>query len=277
MKTRVLTGLAIVAPAFYLLGWSPKWLFMAVQIAVAEFGLYEYIGISRKSGVAVFAAVLYAAGAALCLLQWAALRDSEGVELIAFVILLLLVPVIALWEAPDLKTYLGRTTSSLFGIFYAAFCLSFLFPLRFARVGAGLANGRALVYFLFVVICAGDIFAYFTGRSWGRHYLFPRVSPKKTVEGAVGGLVASVFFGWLFARFFWRPAHTAAILGLAVCVAVAGQFGDLVESALKRGAGMKDSGAVLPGHGGVLDRVDSLLFGAPVLWLALVLRNWVHL
>lgn len=276
MKTRVLTGLAIVVPAFYLLGWSPKWLFMAVLIAIAERGLYEYVVISRNTGISVLAPACYAAGAALCILQWVALHDSEGIELVALVVLLLVIPAVALWTTQDLKLYLGSAASTLLGIFYAAFCLSFLFPLRFSGVGADMANGRQIVYFLFVVICAGDIFAYFTGRWRGRHFLFPRVSPKKTLEGAAGGLAASVFFGWLYARWFWRPAHTVVILVLAVCIAVAGQIGDLVESALKRGAGMKDSGAVLPGHGGLLDRVDSLLFGALVLWLALVLRDWIH-
>lgn len=277
MKTRVLTGLAIVVPAFYLLGWSPKWLFMAVMIAVAERGLYEYAVISGNTGIRVPAPVCYAAGAALCVLQWVALRNSEAIELAALVILLLVIPAVAVWTTADLTFYLGSVASTLLGIFYAAFCLSFLFPLRFSDVGADMANGREIVYFLFVVICAGDIFAYFTGRWRGRHFLFPKVSPKKTLEGAAGGLAASVFFGWIFARWFWRPGHTAVILALAVATAIAGQIGDLVESALKRGAGMKDSGAVLPGHGGVLDRVDSLLFGAPVLWLALVLRSWIHI
>lgn len=277
MKTRVLTGLAILVPAFYLLGWSPKWLFMAVMIAVAERGLYEYAAISLNTGIKVLGPACYAAGAALCLLQWVALQDSERIELAALVVLILLIPAAALWSTADLKLYMGSAASTLLGIFYAAFCLSFLFPLRFSSVGRGMANGREIVYFLFVVICAGDIFAYFTGRWRGRHSLFPRVSPKKTVEGAAGGLAASVFFGWIYARWYWRPAHTAVILALAVAIAIAGQIGDLVESALKRGAGMKDSGAVLPGHGGLLDRVDSLLFGAPVLWLALVLRSWIHL
>lgn len=276
MKTRVLTGLAIVVPAFYLLGWSPKWLFMAVMIAVAERGLYEYVGISRNTGISVPAPACYAAGAALCLLQWVALHNSETIELAALVVLLLVIPAAAVWTTVDLKLYLGGVASTLLGIFYAAFCLSFLFPLRFSNVGADMANGREIVYFLFVVICAGDIFAYFTGRWRGRHFLFPKVSPKKTLEGAAGGLAASVFFGWIYARWFWRPGHTAVILMLAVAVAIAGQVGDLVESALKRGAGMKDSGALLPGHGGMLDRVDSLLFGAPVLWLALVLTTRIH-
>ncbi|MGH9449465.1 MAG: phosphatidate cytidylyltransferase [Terriglobia bacterium] len=277
MKTRVLTGVAILVPAIYLLGWSPKWLFMAAMIALAERCLYEYFFISRQSGVKGLPAVGYVGGGAICVLQWPALRYSQGIVFVALIVLLVLVPSLALWKTPDLRQYLGSATATLFGLFYVAFTFSCLFPLRFAGMGAGLANGRQIVFFLFAVICAGDIFAYFTGRFLGRHLMFPRVSPKKTIEGALGGLAASVVLGWVYAHWFWRTGDTKVILLLAFCVAVAGQVGDLVESALKRGAGLKDSGALLPGHGGILDRVDSLLFGAPVLWLALALRSRIHL
>lgn len=273
MKTRVLTGVAILAPAIYLLGWSPKWLFMGVMIILAERCLYEYFVISRQSGVKTLSLVGYVGGGVICILQWPALRYSQGLEFVALITLLILVPSIALWKTPDLKQYLGSAAATLLGLFYVAFSFSCLFPLRFDGLGVGLANGRQIIFFLFAVICAGDIFAYFTGRLLGRHLMFPRVSPKKTMEGAAGGLAASLILGWVYAHWFWRTSDTKVILLLALCVAIAGQVGDLVESALKRGASMKDSGALLPGHGGLLDRVDSLIFGAPVLWLALMLRN----
>ncbi|PYV04890.1 MAG: phosphatidate cytidylyltransferase, partial [Acidobacteria bacterium] len=107
----------------------------------------------------------------------------------------------------------------------------------------------------------------------GRTQLFGRVSPKKTVEGAMGGLAGSLFIAWGFARWFWQTADVKTVMLLAVLVAVAGQIGDLVESGLKRCAEMKDSGGLLPGHGGLLDRIDSLIFGAPALWLALALKD----
>ncbi|MGH9398180.1 MAG: phosphatidate cytidylyltransferase [Terriglobia bacterium] len=277
MKIRVLTGVAILAPAIYLLGWSPKWLFMGVMIVLAERSLYEYFFISRKSGVKILPVVGYAGCGAVCILQWAALRYSQGIEFAALILLLVLIPSVALWRTPDLKHYLGSAAATLFGVFYVAFSFSCLFPLRFANLGFGLANGRQIVFFLFVVICAGDIFAYFTGRFLGRRLMFPRVSPKKTIEGALGGLAASLILGWAYTRWFWHTTDTRLVLLLALCVAIAGQVGDLVESALKRGADLKDSGDLLPGHGGLLDRVDSLLLGAPVLWLALLLRNSIHL
>jgi phosphatidate cytidylyltransferase len=128
---------------------------------------------------------------------------------------------------------------------------------------------------LFLVIWADDTCAYLVGRTMGRKMLFPSISPKKTLEGSVAGLVGSLLVAWGFARLFWQTASLKTVILLAGLVALFGQIGDLVESAMKRGANLKDSGSVLPGHGGLLDRVDSLLFGAPVLWLTLaVLDFW---
>ena len=121
---------------------------------------------------------------------------------------------------------------------------------------------------LFLVIWADDTFAYLVGRTIGRKMLFPSISPKKTLEGSVAGFVGSLLVAWGFARLFWQTASLKTVILLAGLVALFGQIGDLAESAMKRGANLKDSGSVLPGHGGLLDRVDSLLFGAPVLWLS---------
>ncbi|HLI34103.1 MAG TPA: phosphatidate cytidylyltransferase [Terriglobia bacterium] len=276
MKTRVLTGIAILIPSIYLIGWSPQWLFLAVLVVLVERGVYEYILIARQSGFDVLPAIMYAAGAAVCIVRWPDFY-RHGILLWALSwILLLLIPVWALRKSANLEQYLGSVSATLFGIFYVAFTFSCLFPLRFSGMASDLANGRQIVFFLFAVICVGDIFAYFTGRAFGRKSMSPRISPKKTREGALGGLAASVILGWVYARCFWQRGDWKIILLLAFLVAVAGQIGDLIESAMKRGAHLKDSGAILPGHGGLLDRVDSLLLGAPVLWLALTLRSYIH-
>lgn len=276
MKIRVLTGIAILIPAIYLLGWSPKWLYLAVMIALVERCLYEYFSITQQTGMMALRAAGYAAGAVLCIVQWAALRASQELEFAVLILILAVIPCVALFEIIDLKQYLGAVSTAVFGVVYAAFAFSCLFPLRFSRLGEGLANGRQIVFFLFAVVTSGDIFAYFTGRLLGKRLMFERVSPKKTIEGSIGGLAASIIIGWAYAHWFWQTTDWKIILLLAFVAAVAGQTGDLVESALKRGSGMKDSGALLPGHGGLLDRVDSLLLGAPVLWLALELRSLVH-
>lgn len=123
---------------------------------------------------------------------------------------------------------------------------------------------------LLAIVWLGDTGAYYVGKTWGRRKLAPRISPNKTWEGSLAGLLAGVLGAAAWS--YWRLGSIeASILVLAVVVSIAAQIGDLVESLLKRGAGIKDSGNVLPGHGGVLDRLDALLFAAPVMWLGVEL------
>lgn len=139
----------------------------------------------------------------------------------------------------------------------------------------GMPDGiKRLLYFLFIVFIA-DTGAYFAGRAFGKHKLAPSISPGKTIEGAVGGLVATAIWAltagaWVFHT---EGTQTALLLGLTLVVAVASIIGDLTESMFKRIAGIKDSGNILPGHGGILDRVDSILAGAPVMVLGLLLTG----
>jgi phosphatidate cytidylyltransferase len=148
-------------------------------------------------------------------------------------------------------------------------------------------SGAFLLLYLLLVVWAGDIFAYFVGKSLGRHLMSPRVSPKKTWEGALASLLASLVVGMLMYNYalpisrallqahliqpkdgffaLQKPPLWPAFL-LSAGINIAAQLGDLVESLIKRGANVKDSGAILPGHGGMLDRIDALLFAAPILW-----------
>jgi phosphatidate cytidylyltransferase len=172
--------------------------------------------------------------------------------------------------------------ASTFAFVYIALPLAMLVQLREQVAGA------FWLLYLLLVVWAGDIFAYFVGRSVGRHLMSPRVSPKKTWEGAAASLAASLLVGILLfthalqiSSFLLRAGLIARsegmfglekpeiwpIILLTIALNIAAQLGDLVESLIKRGAGVKDSGAILPGHGGMLDRIDALLFAAPVLWL----------
>jgi phosphatidate cytidylyltransferase len=139
------------------------------------------------------------------------------------------------------------------------------FPLTYAvRLHAIRLDGPRILLFALVIIWVGDTAAYFIGRSIGRHALAPQISPKKTWEGTVASFVGSLVVAVIFAR--WINVSLAHLLGMAAAGNVAGQVGDLLESACKRSAGVKDSGRLLPGHGGVLDRIDALILAIPVVW-----------
>ena len=180
----------------------------------------------------------------------------------------------------ELKSGFPAAMVSVFAFVYVALPMASLVQLREQWRGA------FLLLYLLLLVWAGDIFAYFVGKPLGRHRMSPRVSPKKTWEGAIASVVASVGVGILMFHYaqpistalmrahlieqrdgiFSNEASLVAIVVLSIILNVAAQLGDLVESLIKRGAGVKDSGAILPGHGGMFDRIDALLFAAPVLW-----------
>jgi phosphatidate cytidylyltransferase len=173
---------------------------------------------------------------------------------------------------------MADAATSIFCLLYVGFTLIAVVSLHEE------ANGPSLVAFLLCVVWAGDSVALYVGRAWGRHKLAPTLSPKKTWEGSMGSLAGSLLMaGGLIGLAELLTQWDSAVLsypgdiwywlGLAVVVNVAAQVGDLAESALKRSSGVKDSGSLIPGHGGVLDRIDALLLAAPVLWYAQVIHQ----
>lgn len=283
MKSRILTALLLIPPVIYLIGWSPKWLLLTAVIAAVELCLYEFFKMCLQGGFSALSVLAYLAGAGLCLVRAADTSQAEIYSLVVLFAFLLISLTVALALTRDLQTYLGAIATTVLGVAYIAMTLSCLLPLRFSRSAAGgldladaagTAGGRKLMLLLFLVLWADDTFAYLVGRTVGRKKPFPSISPNKTVEGSVAGFVGSLLVGWGFAHLFWHTASVKMVILLTGLVALSGQIGDLVESGLKRGAHVKDSGSLLPGHGGLLDRVDSLLFGAPVLWLALVIKGF---
>jgi phosphatidate cytidylyltransferase len=146
------------------------------------------------------------------------------------------------------------------------------FPLSFAVRLHGISQqGPRLLLFALAVTWAADTTAYFVGRAIGKHPLAPHISPKKTWEGSIGSLFGSLLIAYAFS--YWIKIPLAHLLAMAVLGNIAGQMGDLLESAYKRSAGVKDSGGLLPGHGGILDRIDALILCIPVIWYYLVLVN----
>jgi len=168
-------------------------------------------------------------------------------------------------SSPLDRDQIGRVGLLSFAWLYVPYFMSFVL-----LIGAA-PQGRFWILFVLAVTVAGDVGAYHTGSRIGRRKLYQIVSPKKTIEGAIGGLFSSVVAGSAVGFIFLRNVPFATLLFFSLAVAVTGQIGDLIESMLKRNCGKKDSSALLPGHGGILDRLDSLIFSFPVMWALLQL------
>jgi phosphatidate cytidylyltransferase len=152
---------------------------------------------------------------------------------------------------------------AFFGIFYVGFLLAHVSLVR------NMIDGRLWILFLIVTVWAGDIFALFIGSRFGRHKLYPKISPNKTYEGLGGAILGSMITALIFALLFIPHLEKGPCILLAIGIAVLGQLGDFTESMLKRSAQVKDSGSLIPGHGGMLDRLDSFFFAAPFFYYLL--------
>jgi phosphatidate cytidylyltransferase len=176
-----------------------------------------------------------------------------------FFLFVLGIAVLSLWTRRPIVEGLPAAGISSSALLLVAFPLSFAVRLH------GITQiGPWLLLFTLVLIWVGDTVAFFVGRLIGKHALAPRLSPKKSWEGTIASLVGSLLVGALFSRRLNIPLHD--LLGMAVAGNISGQIGDLLESAYKRSAGVKDSGSLLPGHGGILDRIDALILAIPVVW-----------
>jgi phosphatidate cytidylyltransferase len=159
------------------------------------------------------------------------------------------------------------------GIIYPSL-VTYMYPIRYHDYAVGATAGTVLLMFPIILTWSTDTGAYFVGRALGKHKLISSVSPAKTIEGAIGGVVFAIVIAWLYVMFLLKPMAQLTMLpvGLtvfAILISIVGQTGDLVESLFKRDAGVKDSSTLLPGHGGILDRFDSLLFVLPVAYVLL--------
>jgi phosphatidate cytidylyltransferase len=237
---------------------APPIAFKLLVAAVALAALWEFYRLAEKTGLPVAKSVGMVFGAAT-LLGWSGLWEWRAVVALWGLLLLVALSCVSqLFARVDLPSALGGASGTVFGVLSVAFPATAICSLR--------TISPRSVLLLFLLVWGCDSFAYYTGKTFGRHKMAPRVSPNKTWEGTIGGLVGGILIGaaagtwWVFPEL--GPLRGALAGALATS---AGQLGDLVESLWKRGAGVKDSGTFLPGHGGFYDRVDSLLFAAPVL------------
>lgn len=252
---RVLTALLLAPLIVYVAGWAPGPVFLAVLTAIALLCLHEYSGIVAAYGIGKPGPVAYVAGLIVLL------TPVEPALAITVIALVLLGSGIA---REDFRTALPAAGATLMGVIYIFGTWRWAIFLR----------QRSPYWLLFALALSwvGDIAAFYVGKNFGRHKLAPRVSPGKSWEGAVASLAGSTVFGFFYLKYLIPEVAPWQSLLLAGVGNVAGQIGDLAESVLKRGAGVKDSGTLLPGHGGWLDRVDSTLFALPaVYWLVALL------
>lgn len=180
---------------------------------------------------------------------------------LALTVTVLIFGLYSLMKITDIKKSAGETALFLLGVLYIPLLLSHLVLLR------GIQYGIQWIFLLLVIVMAGDTAAFYVGSSLGKRKLYPLVSPKKSVEGMLGGLAGSVAGTFLAKAAFFPQLSSVDCIVAALLVGMLGQLGDLFESLLKRSFGVKDSGSIFPGHGGMLDRLDSILFAAPMLYI----------
>lgn len=244
--------------------WTPNPLyFSALGMLAISLALWEFFSLAEKAGATCYKLIGYPAAAAyLCAFTF----DRQNLLLPITVLLLTGVcsaPLIDNWKKDDFSRVLVSAGTTLLAVLYVAFLAGHLIGVR---VLGGPVKGPQLLSFFFLVIAAGDSGAYYAGRSFGKHKLAPKISPGKTIQGSIGGILGSVLSAVLCRYLFYPelPLHHALLLGLTFNIV--GQAGDLFESMLKRGSGTKDAASIIPGHGGLLDRLDSIVFNAPILY-----------
>jgi phosphatidate cytidylyltransferase len=254
---RVFTSLVLIPVALYLTLWASPVVLLAAVVLVS-FGCYhEYRGLAAAYGLATFRPVGYAAGLALLL-------APPDFALFCLLVLLTLAAMSVALASGELRTALPRASVMTVGVLYTFGAWKFAPSLH--------AISPYWLLFALVLNWAGDIAAYYFGRTFGRRKLAPSISPGKTWEGAIASLITAAVFGWFYITRLLPHVNPLYAVPIALAGNAAGQIGDLAESAIKRGAGVKDSGSLLPGHGGLLDRLDSTIFTLPVVY---VLARWL--
>ena len=270
---RILTALVLIAAVLALVFYGPSWGIAIAAAIFAGLAAMEYRDLAHQTGVHI---PLWWMLSATAIVFFFTLRlvDFE------LPVLSLLTFVLLGWSGfrAPLNRVLPDTALGLFALIYIVYPLTLLPLIRNHEDGTG------LLIFLFLCVWSGDTAALYIGKNFGKHKL-SKLSPNKTWEGSIASIVASVGFGMAIYSLGihlsdrgWTRLHIEMpaweMILLAALLNIAAQLGDLLESAIKRGAGVKDSGTLLPGHGGVLDRIDALLLAAPVLWYVLLLKDW---
>jgi phosphatidate cytidylyltransferase len=246
---RILTALILTPLFIYLVGWAPQWAFLVSTALVAVLCFWEYSGLVARHNIEPPGIFGYASGLVLLFIP---------LQQTGFLVMVGILAMALALRWPEMNRALPYAGALVLGIIYTFGTLRCAIDLRVINP-----------YWTLLALSlnwVGDIAALYIGRSIGRHKLAPHASPGKTWEGSIGSVLASVLYAAIYCRYLLPEVPLPEVLLIAAAGNVAGQIGDLSESVLKRGAGVKDSGSFLPGHGGWLDRVDSSLFALPVVY-----------
>ncbi len=257
--TRIITALVLIPTFCYLVLWAPLWAFLIGVTAVAVLCFREYAELASLHEIPKIGLFGYVAGLLLLFLPE---KDF------AFLVLVAILAMALALRSRDLTEALPSAATLLLGVVYVFGAMRCCIDLR------AIGNNGYWLFFALSLNWAGDIAALYVGRAIGRHKLAPRISPAKSWEGSIASVLASIAYGAIYMPRLLPSVPLAEGLVLAAIANIAGQFGDLCESALKRGADVKDSGTLLPGHGGWLDRMDSSLFALPVVYFVVHNFHW---
>jgi phosphatidate cytidylyltransferase len=255
--TRILSGAVLGGLIGAAILWAPSWLVLGIALLFSVLAIREFSTLAHAAGTPPpWGSTTLAAIVVCAAVSWA------GATLTPVIVAVVLAQAaLTVGLTPDATT-LSRVSVGVFGPLYIGLPLGSL-------VAIHRTDGPAMALLLIATIVISDTAQYYGGRLFGRTPLAPLVSPKKTVEGAISGLVVGTVGYVLLARFPWPAAPLALLAAIGLAIVVLGITGDLFESMLKRAVGAKDSSALIPGHGGVLDRIDAILFAAPVYYVIL--------
>ncbi|MCX7823709.1 MAG: phosphatidate cytidylyltransferase [Syntrophobacterales bacterium] len=259
VKTRWTTAIIIALPVLLLLIVGTRWMWWLGLVGVTLLGAREFYGLFKEHLDRSSELVLVLTSVAFPMAAF--FFNIEGLNLVVFLAFLALMAHCLFFHPSD-KNLPLRHAFTLFGAIYTGYFLSYI--LLFVRPDGTMERG--LLFSTIITVVASDAGAFFCGRKWGKHLLYPQVSPKKTVEGLVGGTISGILLGTLAVIITVEGGSLWKALFFAVTVSIVAPFGDLVESMFKRYWGVKDSGNILPGHGGLLDRLDSLIVAFPAAW-----------
>lgn len=255
--TRELTSVIAGPLMIWIVGWAPEWLFIAVFTIVAVLALHEFLEFGRSKGYPIQRTVSIIL---MLVLLASFVLDDVSVEVGVFATLLA-IPALYVFTTRRVEDALPGTAVCIVGVLY----IGMLFG-AFLRLRTDFAEGSKLIYFLLLVVWMGDAGAYYVGSKFGKRRLSPLISPKKSIEGGIGGMITSLIAAAVISLTFFPEFPLVHAMICGALLSCTGVIGDLAESLWKRSAAVKDSGTLIPGHGGFLDRSDSILFTAPLLY-----------